>query len=136
MEVKLETQCPRCGKKTEKAVPLEVAQELAERQAQAKLAADKFTNDLKNLYNATTGLPDIVTIFRPMQGDDRESPVVWFFKDDLCDAPDAKRNKGCIARVRTLLEEIYFPGTKKAPRKPRAPKVPKEPKEPKKKEKE
>lgn len=35
--------------------------------------------------------------------------------DSLCDAPDAKRNKGCRTRVETLLGDIFM--TNEAPKK-------------------
>jgi hypothetical protein len=124
MDVKVETKCARCGKKSEKTLQLEAAQALNAAEGRKQTAVNNFLVELKKIYTAEQ--PEVIVVRRSSDG---QVAVMHF--DQLCSSPDAKRNRGCTSRVDTLIEEIFKPPKEETQRKPRAPKAPKENKEPK-----
>lgn len=128
MDVKIETKCERCGKKSEKTLPLEAAQAMSAADTRKQTAVNNFLTELKKIYTAEQ--PEVIVVRRTSDG----QVAVQHF-DQLCSSPDAKRNRGCSSRVDTLIEEIFKPPKEETQRKPRTPKT-KEPKEPKEKGKE
>lgn len=125
MQVKIETVCERCGKKEEKTVDLAVAQSLEETAKNRQTAAAELTNFLNGQLTAEH--PNVIVLFR---NDSKEQYAIKFL-DNLCSMPDAKRNKGCLSRVQTLINDIFAPTSDK-PKKPRAKKAAPPASEPKK----
>ncbi len=112
MEVTVEVQCGRCKKTQARSLTLQEAQALeAKDGAKTELAAA-----LPELINAalTDDHPDIIIAIRQPEGTYNVESL-----DNLCDAPDKKRNKGCASRVSFLLGDILMtnppPEKKKAP---------------------
>lgn len=110
MDVKIEIQCERCQKKNEKILPLEQAQGLEQRQVERDTAFREFGNKVTEMYN--DNLPELIMIQKSPSQD-----VTLYSLNDLCTAPDAKRNKGCKARVDALITEIFTPIKKKTTKK-------------------
>ena len=101
MEVTVETNCSRCGKSESKTMGLAEAQAL-----ESKGVAEKqLISDLKDQLGSilTADHPDLVIASK---NDDGTYSVQTL--DNLCYSPDAKRNKGCVQRVRTLLDEMFM----------------------------
>lgn len=120
MEVKVPLKCGRCGRTEEKSVPMETAQTMVEeinRKAQALAGLKDFASGLDPALS-----PAVILFVR------KENLYEVKTLDNLCEKPDAKRNKGCAARVTELLKDIFelHLGEKKE-RKPRAPKDPNAP---------
>ncbi len=101
MEVTVEVKCGRCGKKENRSLSLEEAQALSAK-ADEKAAVEE---DLTRLLNETLGdnHPDLIIAVRHSNGDYDVKHL-----DTLCDAPGAKRNKGCKSRVETLVGDIFM----------------------------
>lgn len=120
MEVKVPLKCGRCGKAEEKLVPMETAQALVEEINQKAV-------ELTNLKNMASSLnvklaPAVILFVRKGEGYEVKT------LDNLCEKPDAKRNKGCATRVAELLKDIFELHTgEKKERKPRTPKDPNAP---------
>lgn len=115
MEVIVEVKCGRCSKKDNRSLSLEEAQALSAK-------ADKKNEleaDLQSALNTilTSDHPDIIIAIRA------EGADAYAIKhlDNLCDAPGAKRNKGCKTRVETLLGDIFM--TNEVPPKAKKPSV-------------
>jgi hypothetical protein len=116
MEVKVEKTCPRCGKVEERTIPLEAAQALegeAQKRQDALASLAIYAGTLDPAVH-----PEVIVIWR---GEGQTYYVDAF--DGLCSSPDAKKNKGCLARVGTLIQEIFTRPENRAPRKPRTKKV-------------
>ena len=117
MDVTVRTKCGRCGKKETKEVSLAVAQDMEAQEQTKKDAAA----ELPAVINSVLGekYPDVIIAIKENDG-------VYTVKhlSILCSSPDATRNRGCVARVDTLLKDMLELGDK-APRKPRTPKAPK-----------
>jgi hypothetical protein len=127
MQVKIETTCGRCGKKEEKSVSLEEAQRLESMEAERGAAAA----ELSEILNSTLGRkhPDLIILYRDKEAEKYAVESM----SNLCSIPDAKRNRGCEARVISLLKDIYFRDQPKKPSKPKKEPGPKPPKNDKKK---
>lgn len=115
MEVTVELKCGRCGKVEPRALSLAAAQQLSENEAQK----DEALEHLPELLNQKLGPehPDVIVVIRNSDGAYEIQTL-----DNLCSSPDAKRNKGCQARVQTLLDDMFMrnpKAPKKAPSKPK-----------------
>ncbi len=120
MEVLVEVKCGRCGKTDTRSLTLEEAQALSAKTD----AKDAMSAELAAELNSILGddHPDVVIAIR--EGEFYNIQTL----DSLCDAPDAKRNKGCKTRVDTLLGDIFM--TNEPPKKKVVKKDPAEPAEP------
>jgi hypothetical protein len=115
MDVTVETQCSRCLKKEEQRLSLEDAQEMEKRDKEREAAQDDLKAQLENLLKGMDQLaPDLVLI----QRDPSEGYKVRML-NELCYTPDAKRNKGCKARVDILMKEIFMENPKPTKPKPK-----------------
>jgi len=113
MQVKIETTCGRCKRVEEKTVSLEAATAIESLATERAQAAEK----LSELLNSHLGVvhPDLIILYRSPNMDKYAVESM----SDLCSTPDAKRNKGCEARVVSLLKEIYLRDLPKKPSKPK-----------------
>jgi DNA-binding Xre family transcriptional regulator len=118
MEVKVPKKCDRCGKSEDVAVSMETAQTLVEE-------ANKKATVLATLKDLCTKLdpalsPMVIMYIRT------EGGYTLKTLDNLCAKPEAQRNKGCVVRVRDLVNDIFSSHVaepkERAPRKPRTPK--------------
>jgi hypothetical protein len=119
MEVKVPMKCGRCGKTEEKSVQMEEAQALVDE-------INKKAEVLAKLKDYAGSLPaNAPAVIMFMQSGDGFKVKTL---DNLCEKPDAKRNKGCATRVNELLKDIFELHTgEKKERKPRTPKDPNAP---------
>lgn len=117
MEVKVPIKCGRCGRTEERLVQMEAAQALVE-EINQKAAILSNLKQMAGSIDTKIG-PSVIMFVR--KGDVYEVKTL----DNLCEKPDAKRNKGCATRVTELLKDIFelHAGEKKE-RKPRTPKDP------------
>ncbi len=127
MDVKIKSSCGRCNKSEEKTVTLEQAAALNTAAQNEKRQFDEFTvavtQAIEDAGYGDDG-PEVIVIHRnPAKGYN----VLQL--SNMCSSPDAKRNRGCKARVEYLLKEIFMTNPKKAP----APKKTAEAKQPPKK---
>ena len=102
MDVKIVQNCSRCGRKEEKTVSLEIAQELNKTAEARKQEAD----NLPTVFNETfknSLYPEIVVAVR-FPGEEYYNVNTL---DGLCERPGAERNKGCRARVNNLLKAVF-----------------------------
>lgn len=100
MQVKIEIGCGRCKRVEEKTVSLEEAQRI-ESTAVERL---KLAEELPGLLNSQLNQkhPDLIVMYRAPGTEAYDVKSM----SNLCSSPDAKRNKGCEARVISLLHEI------------------------------
>ena len=126
MDVTVQLECGRCSKSAARSLSLDEAQSIVERAESKEELAEDLTSQLNTIL--TDDHPSLVIAVRQADGTYTVKTL-----DDLCDAPDAKRNKGCKARVDALIKDIFMenPPTEKK-RKPSAKKkkVTKDPEEP------
>lgn len=118
MEVKVPLKCGRCGRTEEKLVQMETAQAMVE---EINQKATILTN-LKSMAQSIDSKlgPTVILFIRKGEGYEVKT------LDNLCEKPDAKRNKGCATRVNELMKDIFELHTgEKKERKPRTPKTPK-----------
>jgi hypothetical protein len=100
MDVKIETNCGRCGRKNEATVSLERASEIVSGDKEKVDALAELTKQIREFDTAL--LPDAIICTKNADGEyDIET------LDNLCEL-DGKRNKGCKARVKYLVEDIMF----------------------------
>lgn len=120
MEVKVPIKCGRCGRTEERSVQMEAAQAMVE---EINQKAAVLTNLKQMAGSIDTKLGPALVLF-VRKGDGYEVKTL----DNLCEKPDAKRNKGCATRVNELMKDIFdlHAGEKKE-RKPRTPKDPNAP---------
>lgn len=118
MDVKLTKKCGRCEREEEVVVSLEVA---AQMEAAAKVQAEKgekLQAQIQQLLVETYpdgGGPDVVVVLQ------HEGQYHIKQLSNLCSIPDAKRNRGCKARVATLFQDMFMLLEKKpVTRKPKA----------------
>lgn len=119
MDVKIESKCGRCGKKHEQTMSLERAAGMSaeeQKKAQALSLIQEFASALNPDLH-----PELVMIHKN-EGGAYEVHTL----DNLCSNTDAKRNKGCSARVMSLVSEIFAAPKEKKPRAPRKAKEPKD----------
>ena len=110
MQVKVETTCGRCSKVDEQSMELSAAQNMEnETEARAKAAAE-----LVPIFNEAFSSPEFPDIVVAVRSEDGTYSVKSL--DQLCHNPDAARNKGCKARVDSLIHDIFT----MEPAKPRA----------------
>ena len=101
MEVTVEVSCGRCDKKEKRSLSLEEAQALGvktDQKAELEASLEETLND-----TLTVDHPDLIIAVRNDTGGYDIKHL-----DSLCDAPGAKRNKGCKNRVETLLGDIFM----------------------------
>ena len=102
MEVKVPMTCGRCGRSDEKTVSIETAQALVNEitsKSEVLTNLKAYGEQLdKNLS------PAVILYLRTSDG------YILKTLDNLCQKPDAKRNKGCNARVNELLKDIFEMG--------------------------
>jgi hypothetical protein len=120
MEVKVPLKCGRCGRTEEKLVQMETAQAMVE-EINQKAVILKNLKEMAGSIDSKLG-PNVVLFIRKGEGYEVKT------LDNLCEKPDAKRNKGCATRVNELMKDIFdlHAGEKKE-RKPRTPKDPNAP---------
>jgi hypothetical protein len=101
MEVTVAMNCGRCGKKESRSLSLEEAQTLMDRSEAKTETQENLVTELNELLGDDH--PDVIIAIRTADG-------VYEVKtlDSLCDAPGAKRNKGCKTRVETLVGDIFM----------------------------
>jgi hypothetical protein len=114
MNVTVQTQCGRCGKKDNKEMSLGAAQELETAEKNREQNVMELKLQLEQLL--TDEHPDLIVLSRTSNGYDVNT------LDNMCDAPDAKRNRGCASRVKTLVNEMFLLNGA-APKKKRAKKA-------------
>lgn len=120
MEVKVPLKCGRCGRTEEKLVQMETAQAMVE-EINQKSVILKNLKEMAGSIDSKLG-PNVVLFIRKGEGYEVKT------LDNLCEKPDAKRNKGCATRVTELLKDIFELHTgEKKERKPRTPKDPNAP---------
>lgn len=120
MEVKVPIKCGRCGRTEERSVQMEAAQAMVE---EINQKAAVLTNLKQMAGSIDTKLGPALVLF-VRKGDGYEVKTL----DNLCEKPDAKRNKGCATRVNELMKDIFELHTgEKKERKPRTPKDPNAP---------
>lgn len=117
MEVKVPLKCGRCGRIEEKSVQMDEAQKLVE-EINQKAAILANLKSMAQGIDSNLGPSFIVFVLR---GDGYEVKTL----DNLCMKPDAKRNKGCAARVNELLKDIFE--LRAGAPKERKPRIPKDP---------
>jgi hypothetical protein len=100
MDVKIETKCGRCGRKSETSVSLDRASEIVNGDKEKTSALKELTESIRN-YDSKL-LPDVLIL---VKNDDGEYDIEAL--DDLCEL-DGKRNRGCKARVKYLVEDLMF----------------------------
>ncbi len=101
MDVTIETKCGRCGKTEARSLSLDEAQALgAKMDARTELAVN-LGHELNSVLS--TEHPDIVIARRNANGEYDVQTL-----DNLCDIPDAKRNRGCLSRVEALMNEVFM----------------------------
>ena len=100
MDVKIETKCGRCGRKSEVSVSLDRASEIVSGDKDKTEALEELTGKIRE-YNADL-LPEVMVF---VKNADNEYDIETL--DNLCEL-DGKRNKGCKARVKYLVEDMMF----------------------------
>ena len=100
MDVKIETKCGRCGRKSEASVSLDRASEIVNGDKEKANALDDLVAKIRE-YDADL-LPEVMTF---VKNEDGEYDIETL--DNLCEL-DGKRNKGCKARVKYLVEDMMF----------------------------
>jgi hypothetical protein len=115
MQVTVQKICGRCGKEEDVTMSIEAAQEL-ETNENARIAAAEA---LAETLNATLSplSPDVIIAVRGPSGNYSVTHM-----SNLCNNPGAARNKGCLARVAALIQDI----TNTAEKKPSVPRSKKE----------
>jgi len=101
MEVTVKTQCGRCGKSEEKVMGLEDAQALEAKEANLQELVTRLGPQLNELL--TIDHPDLVIASKNSDGTYSVETL-----DNLCSSPEAKRNKGCLGRVHTLIDDMFM----------------------------
>lgn len=102
-KMNMDRECGRCGKTT----TLEVDMEGAKKQIELDLARDAAVVSIEEFASTLVmdEAPELIIIHR--YGEEKDGFVVEVI-DDLCSASDsAKRNRGCQARVGTLIDDIF-----------------------------
>lgn len=121
MNVIAEIKCDRCSKIDKRSLTLEEAQALGDREKVKEEKAQNLELELNQLL--TENHPDIIIAIR-----DSEDSYTVKSINNLCIAgPEAKRNRGCKARVDTLISDIFMinkPAPKKVAPKKEAPTKP------------
>jgi hypothetical protein len=103
----------RCGRTDEQTLDAQEVMALDERDA----ACDQADQNVEALINESLSEfhPDVVIAVRNAEGRYTVKGL-----RNLCDQPDAKRNKGCATRVQTLVDDIFMVNPKKpAAKKPK-----------------
>lgn len=116
MDVTVETQCSRCDRKDEKRVSLEVAQQMEQQVHERETVQHEVMSDLEEMLQKLGSNAPALMIARQTPNGAFEIRAL----NDLCHAPEAKRNKGCQTRVDFLVKEIFMENPKPEP-KPKAP---------------
>lgn len=110
MDVTVETQCSRCNRKEERRVSLEEAQQMEAANNTRAEHQEGLVTQFEDALSANIKLaPDFVLI-RRTPGKKRGFDIRVL--NELCHIPDAKRNKGCTARVEVLVKEIFMENPK------------------------
>lgn len=107
MEVTVELTCGRCGKIDAKSLTLEEAQALSDKEKEKALALENLPVKFNEAFNRN--YPDVIIATRTPSGAYEVHTL-----DNLCTLPNAKRNKGCDARVRALLDDMFMRNPKPA----------------------
>jgi hypothetical protein len=119
MDVKIKAKCGRCNKAEEKTVSLETASSMDEAREDADRKFGEFTDVVKDAVQSLEwdkNGPELIVMGRTDTGYEVRQ------LSDMCNAPDAKRNKGCVSRVKYLIKELFMEN----PKKPSTPKKPKD----------
>jgi len=101
VNIKVPTTCERCGRMSERELPLEEVSSLVDNEQARKEAFEDFTNLVTGLPSHEN-LPDVIILHKNEKGQ-----FVTESLNNLC-ALDGKRNKGCKSRVNYLIEDIMF----------------------------
>lgn len=101
MNIKVPTKCERCGRMSERELPLEEVSRLVD----DELARKNALEELKKMILDTADVPNLPDVMILHKNEDGE--LVTESLDNLC-ALDGKRNKGCKSRVNYLIEDIMF----------------------------
>jgi hypothetical protein len=100
MDVKIETKCGRCGRKSETSVSLDRASEIVNGDKEKASALEDLVTKIRE-YDVSL-LPEVMTF---VKNEDGEYDIETL--DNLCEL-DGKRNRGCKARVKYLVEDMMF----------------------------
>ena len=115
MQVTVQKICGRCGKEEDVVMSIEEAKALeeteGERATEAEALAETLNATLSNLS------PDVIIAVRGPSGNYSVTHM-----SNLCNNPGAARNRGCLARVAALIQDI----TNTAEKKPSVPRAKKE----------
>lgn len=101
MNIKVPTKCERCGRMSERELPLEEVSSLVD----DELARKNALEDLKKMILDTADVPNLPDVMILHKNEDGE--LITESLDNLCSL-DGKRNKGCKSRVNYLIEDIMF----------------------------
>lgn len=130
--IKVESICGRCGRTEEATMGMQEAMDL-DRVDEARDAADEALKETLN-DALDESYPDVIVAVRQEDGSYRVKGL-----RNLCDQPNAKRNKGCATRVKALVNDVFMvpnpkPAKKVVPTEPEAgtkpPAAPEPPAEP------
>lgn len=104
LKMNMDKECGRCGKTT----TVEVNMEGAKAQIDLEAAIDSNIAKLEDFVSAELDVaqcPELLIIHR--YGKQNDKFTVETLSDLCTNADNAKRNRGCHARVKSLLDEVF-----------------------------